>query len=62
MSHKQEDAIQSSRLIYKNITKQKPHYLLFKNFGSGDENIGNRYVKLNQKLRCSLSIKLKAQK
>ena len=59
MSLKQEDQIKSSRLIYKNITKQKPRYLLFINIGSEDENIGDRYKKLNQKLPYSLLIQLK---
>ena len=52
---------QSPKLIYKkNITKQKPPYSLSINFESGDENIGSRYIKLNQKMLYSLSIKLKA--
>ena len=56
----QEDRIQSPRLIYRNITKQKPRYSLFRNIERGDENIGSRYIKLNQKLGYSLSIKLNA--
>ena len=44
----------------KNITKQKPRYLLSINIESGAENIGSRYIKLNQKLCYSQSIKLKA--
>ena len=57
---KQEDEIQSSRVIYKKITKQKPRYLLFRNIECRDENIGSRYIKLTQKLPYSLSLKLKA--
>ena len=60
MLRNQEDKIQSPRLIYKKITKQKPRYSQPINIESGDENIGSRYIKLNQKLRYSLSIKLKA--
>ena len=42
------------------MTKEKARYLLFINIESGDDNIGNRYIKLNQKLRYLLSLKLKA--
>ena len=44
----------------KKTTKQNPRYSLSINIESGYENIGSRYIKFRQKLRYSLSIKLKA--
>ena len=52
--------VKSSRLIYKNVTKQKSRYSLFVNIESGEGNIGSRYIDLNQKLLYSLSMKLKS--
>ena len=50
MWRKQEDKIESSRLIYKKITIQKSRYSLSMIMESGEENIGSRYINLNQKL------------
>ena len=44
----------------KNITKQKPCYLLSISNECGDENIGSRYIKLNEKVYYLLTINLKS--
>ena len=44
----------------RNITKQKPCYLLSINNECGDENIGSRYIKLNEKVYYLLTINLKS--